>query len=222
MHLLARARAGDDAAFAAIERRFVRMLRFKARRMFAPGLDDDDLMQEARVGLMKAVRDYRDDGGAAFASFAALCVDRQLATAVKTARRGKHGPLNDSVGFTWEGEANDLEWEPAAVGADPADRYEVKELGLEMLRFLRHDLSGLEGKAVWLIEAEGLSYDAAAAELGVSVKTLDNAVQRARRKLEREFGPQSCDVCLRPVEVGDRRCSPCVEEIAFARELIAA
>src|SRR5207244_13167429 len=100
LQLVVRARNGDDVALHALIRRYTGFVRLKASSYFLAGGDNDDLLQEGLVGLYKAVRDFRTDKETSFRSFAELCVTRQIITAIKTATRFKHAPLNTYVSFS--------------------------------------------------------------------------------------------------------------------------
>ena len=100
VRLVIRARNGDDAALDALIRRYTGFVRLKASSYFLAGGDSEDLIQEGLIGLYKAVRDFRADKETSFRSFAELCVTRQIITAIKTATRFKHAPLNTYVSFS--------------------------------------------------------------------------------------------------------------------------
>src|SRR6478735_1127019 len=99
-YLVAQAKRGDDVAYDRIVRRYRGFVRLKASSYFLLGGESDDLIQEGLVGLYKAIRDYRSDRESSFRSFAELCITRQIITAVKTATRNKHTPLNQYVSFS--------------------------------------------------------------------------------------------------------------------------
>ena len=148
-----------------------------ATEFFLPGADDDDVRQEAMIGAWKGLRDYRESAGLSLRNFVALCIRRQLATAVKTARRQKHDALTFAVRRLENAEGEvaevvDLIEDPRA---DVVDLLAYRE-ALEHMAAVR--LSPIERHALLGI-ADGYSY----AELGADFKRLDNAVQRARRKL---------------------------------------
>src|ERR671933_560720 len=111
LQLVMRARNGDDGALDALMRRYTGFVRLKASSYFLAGGDPEDLIQEGLIGLYKAVRDFRHDKETSFRSFAELCVTRQIITAIKTATRFKHSPLNTYVSFSNT---------PAGEGPDPA------------------------------------------------------------------------------------------------------
>jgi len=173
------AQDGDELAFQRLLRRYQPLLDAHARRYFLPGGDDDDVAQEARIGFAKAVRGYRPDAGASFSTFAAVCVARQLASALKAARRHKHLALSEaSRGDDDAARA----WERLPASADgPAERALARERRDE-LRAAGPSLSALE-RAVLARALTGWSAGEAAHQLGVTPKSADNALQRARAKI---------------------------------------
>src|SRR5215217_812711 len=100
LQLVLKARNGDDAALDTLVRRYTGFVRLKASSYFLAGGESDDLIQEGLIGLYKAVRDFRSDKDTSFRSFAELCITRQIITAIKTATRFKHAPLNTYVSFS--------------------------------------------------------------------------------------------------------------------------
>lgn len=224
-----RARAGDQAAFRRLEVELAGLLHWAARQVFAPGLTRDDLYQEGLIGLWKAVRDYRPNANRhGFRSFAKLCIERQIITGAKTATRGKHGPLNHAVQLDQSDDDDDdharqrdRRPELADPGPSAEERIEMRELLSELGAVITWDLSELEREAVLRIAVNGDSYESAGAELGVSVKVIDNALTRVRRKLaEWRDGDVRCVVCGRRSVVA--RCGLCVEELRFRPEDLAA
>ena len=187
--LILRARGGDEGAWAELAKRYDNFIRFIASTYFLPGGEIDDLVQEGFHGLFKAVRDYRPDRGSGFANFADGCIRRQVITAVKTATRKKHGPLNEYVSFASQscptaGDESELRLEealPSPPDHDPAERL-CEHGDLTLLGEGLKTMTKLE-RSVCLRLADGLSYEDVAGELGVSIKTVDNATQRAKRKL---------------------------------------
>jgi RNA polymerase sporulation-specific sigma factor len=185
--LLLRARAGDDDAVTELLDRYRALARTKARSYFLVGSDRDDVVQEALIGLYKAIRDFEPDRGASFRTFAELCVTRQVVSAVKTANRLKHAPLSTSVSLDKpmrdEPGTCLADLVPALSGSDPAlavvsaDELRALQLHLEEV------LSDLEVQ-VLRHHVEGKSYDQIAAMLQRHVKSVDNALQRIKRKLQ--------------------------------------
>jgi len=187
-YLVALAKQGQTDAHDRIIRRYYGFVRLKASSYFLLGGDGDDLMQEGLVGLYKAVRDYRSDREASFRSFAELCITRQIITAVKTATRNKHTPLNQSVSFsqtpTADGDSepslDELIAGPSAH--DPVNQVISTEELSSLVACLSTVLSELESSVLSLY-LDGRSYDEMAGRIGCDSKTVDNALQRVKRKV---------------------------------------
>jgi RNA polymerase sporulation-specific sigma factor len=184
--LVERARAGDDRALERLLHRHRNFARSKARTYFLAGADRDDLVQEGMIGLFKAVRDFRGDRTASFKSFAELCIERQIITAVKTATRRKHLPLNSYVslsgGAAEDDDGKDLAETIAIPGGDPADLIVSAEELASIRGSVRELLSQFEID-VLVLYMDGKSYQEIAGRLGRHVKSVDNALQRTKRKL---------------------------------------
>lgn len=186
--LVARAREGDSAAMNRIIERYRGFVRLKANSYFLAGGEIDDLIQEGLIGLFKAVRDYRVDREASFRSFAELCVTRQIITAIKTAARNKHAPLNTYVSFSHsragsgEQEATLAEILPGDPVSDPMTQAISAEELRALLDCLGSALSELES-AVLTMYLEGRSYEEIAQIQDCTPKTVDNALQRVKRKV---------------------------------------
>lgn len=187
-YLIALAKTGDPLAYDRIVRRYYGFVRLKASSYFLAGGDSDDLIQEGLVGLYKAVRDYRSDRESSFRNFAELCITRQIITAVKTATRNKHTPLNQYVSFSQspagatEGEPTLDEIIPGPTVHDPANQVvSSEELGA-LVACLSSVLSELESRVLSLY-LDGDSYEAIGERLGCDAKTVDNALQRVKRKV---------------------------------------
>jgi RNA polymerase sporulation-specific sigma factor len=189
LQLVVRARNGDGAALEALIRRYTGFVRLKASSYFLAGGDAEDLIQEGLIGLYKAVRDFRPDKETSFRSFAELCVTRQIITAIKTATRYKHAPLNSYVSFSHTPAGQDADSECTLGDALPGptvDEPSVCVISTEELQSLvftlGNGLSQLESDALRLY-LEGSSYEQMAEELGCDTKTIDNALQRVKRKV---------------------------------------
>jgi RNA polymerase sporulation-specific sigma factor len=197
LQLVMRARNGDGTALDALIRRYAGFVRLKASSYFLAGGDAEDLVQEGLIGLYKAVRDFRSDKETSFRSFAELCVTRQIITAIKTATRFKHAPLNTYVSFsqTPAGQENDSDCTLGDALPGPAvDEPPVVVISTQELQSLVFTLgtglSKLEADALKLY-LEGSSYEQMAEELGCDTKTIDNALQRVKRKvLQHQRGRQ--------------------------------
>jgi RNA polymerase sporulation-specific sigma factor len=188
LRLVLLARNGDDVAMDTLLRRYTGFVRLKASSYFLAGGDSDDLLQEGLVGLYKAVRDYRTDKETSFRSFAELCITRQIITAIKTATRFKHAPLNTYVSFSHtpagqeDGDCTLGDALPGPGVDDPAVCVVSTEELQSLVFSLGTGLSSLESDALRLY-LEGLSYEQMAEELGCDTKTIDNALQRVKRKI---------------------------------------
>ena len=189
LQLAMRARNGDGQALDALIRRYTGFVRLKASSYFLAGGDSDDLIQEGLIGLYKAVRDYRSDKETSFRSFAELCVTRQIITAIKTATRFKHAPLNTYVSFSHTPAGQEADSDCTLGDALPGPRVDdpaicvISTEELQSLVFcLGTGLSPLEADALRLY-LEGSSYEEMAEELGCDTKAIDNALQRVKRKI---------------------------------------
>ena len=187
-YLVALAKQGSSPAYDRIVRRYYGFVRLKASSYFIAGGDADDLIQEGLVGLYKAVRDFRTDRESSFRNFAELCITRQIITAVKTATRNKHTPLNQYVSFS-STPASAADGEPTLdeVIAGPSTHDPVNQvISSEELRSLvsclSTVLSELESRVLSLY-LDGHSYDVIGVRLHCDCKTVDNALQRVKRKV---------------------------------------
>jgi RNA polymerase sporulation-specific sigma factor len=187
-YLVARAKRGDSVAYDRIVRRYRSFVRLKASSYFLLGGESDDLIQEGLVGLYKAVRDFRTDRESSFRNFAELCITRQMITAVKTASRNKHAPLNQSISFatspaaSGEGESSLEEILPGPDVDDPASMVISTEELASLVECLTSVLSELEGE-VLRCYLDGRPYEEIAERLACDTKTVDNALQRVKRKV---------------------------------------
>jgi RNA polymerase sporulation-specific sigma factor len=189
LQLIMRARNGDSSALDFLIRRYTGFVRLKASSYFLAGGDSEDLIQEGLIGLYKAVRDFRADKETSFRSFAELCVTRQIITAIKTATRYKHSPLNTYVSFSHTPAGQESDGECTLGDALPGPSVDdpsvcvISTEELQSLVFcLGTGLSRLESDALRCY-LEGLSYEEMADELGCDTKTIDNALQRVKRKI---------------------------------------
>ena len=188
VRLVIRARNGDDVALDSLIRRYTGFVRLKASSYFIAGGESDDLIQEGLLGLYKAVRDFRSDKDTSFRSFAELCITRQIITAIKAATRFKHVQLNQYVSFSQTPAGQDdsdctLGDALPGPGIDDPAICVISTEELQSLVFcLGTGLSSLESDALRCY-MEGLSYEEMAVELGCDTKTIDNALQRVKRKV---------------------------------------
>jgi len=187
--VVAAAQNGSSAAFEHIAGKFRPTIARRAGSYFLAGADKDDLIQEGMIGLFKAVRDYRAGRDAAFATFADLCITRQIISAVKSASRLKHTPLNTYISLDKPVSDDDYEHTLLDViaggdGANPEeiviDREHRELLGIKMEEIL----SVFECKVLSLY-LKGMSYGEIASQLGKEPKSIDNALQRVKKKFEK-------------------------------------
>lgn len=182
-------REGDGEALEYLLNKYKNFVRAKARSYFLIGADHEDIVQEGMIGLYKAIRDYRIDRSASFHAFAELCVTRQIITAIKTATRQKHIPLNSYVSLN----RPIYEEDPDRTLLDVIT--EEVPSNPESMLIDREDLSLIEGrigemlsdleKEVLIRYIEGKSYQEISEEMNRHVKSIDNALQRVKHKLEK-------------------------------------
>lgn len=182
------AQHGNVEALEFLINKYKNFVRAKARTYFLIGADREDIIQEGMIGLYKAIRDYRYDRQASFRAFAEICVTRQIITAIKTATRQKHIPLNSYVSlnkpvFDEESERTLGEVVSAKKESNPEDLFINQENLIDIESTMHRILSPLEQEVVNLY-LEGKSYVEIAGQLNRHVKSVDNALQRVKRKLE--------------------------------------
>lgn len=182
-------RAGDDRALEYLINKYKGFVRAKARTYFLIGADREDIIQEGMIGLYKAIRDFRKDKLSSFRAFAELCITRQIITAIKTATRQKHIPLNSYVSLNkpiFDEESN-------RTLMDIISEESINDP--EEMVINREEFSGIEAKMGEILSSlecevltsylQGKSYQEIAVELDRHVKSIDNALQRVKRKLEK-------------------------------------
>ena len=183
------ARDGDNVALEFLISKYKNFVRAKARSYFLIGADREDIIQEGMIGLYKAIRDFRYDKLSSFRAFAELCITRQIITAIKTATRQKHIPLNSYVSLNKPiyDEDSDRTLMDVISGSkitDPEELIISREEFDDIEEKMGEILSFLEWQ-VLMSYLEGKTYQEIAAELERHVKSIDNALQRVKRKLER-------------------------------------
>jgi len=164
-------------------------VRAKARSYFLIGAEREDIIQEGMIGLYKAIRDFRGDKLSSFRAFAELCVTRQIITAIKTATRQKHIPLNSYVSlnkpiYEEDSDRTLLDIISGVKVANPEDMIISREEFADIENKMNNILSDLEWK-VLMSYLDGKSYQEIAVELDRHIKSIDNALQRVKRKLEK-------------------------------------
>ncbi|WP_273367276.1 RNA polymerase sporulation sigma factor SigH [Alicyclobacillus herbarius] len=187
--LVAAVHQGDNEALEFLIHRYRNFVRAKARSYFLIGADREDIVQEGMIGLFKSVRDFREDKLTSFKAFAELCVTRQIITAIKTATRQKHIPLNSYVSldkpiYDEDSDRTLLDVLSTVRVADPEDMVIHQEEFDAIEVTMSELLSDLERK-VLMLYLDGRSYQEIAVDLDRHVKSIDNALQRVKRKLEK-------------------------------------
>lgn len=196
--LIKQAQGGDQQASTKLIKKYQGLIRCKARSYFVAGGDREDVIQEGMIGLYKAIRDYDPYRQASFRSFAELCVTRQMITAIKTATRRKHTPLNGYVSLCRpsysedQGERLLTDILAAKDVCDPADIVIAAWEGDTIRQGLCDTLSGFEADVLRLYVG-GASYQDIAVRLGRHAKSVDNALQRIKRKVETQLA--RCRAC---------------------------
>lgn len=179
----------NEFAIDYIVNKYKNFVRAKARTYFLVGADRDDIIQEGMIGLYKATRDFKNDKLTSFRAFAELCITRQIITAIKSATRQKHAPLNSYISlnkpvYTDESERTLIEMLSSACVTNPEELIISREELDDIERSIGYILSDLEWE---VLEGylDGKSYQEMAAGTNRSVKSIDNALQRVKRKLEK-------------------------------------
>ncbi|CCQ93770.1 RNA polymerase sigma-30 factor (sigma(H)) [[Clostridium] ultunense Esp] len=187
--IVERVRDGDNQALEWLIERYRNFVRTKARSYFLIGADREDIIQEGMIGLFKAIRDYKGDKLTSFKAFAEMCITRQMITAIKTATRQKHIPLNSYISldkpmYEEDSDRTLLDVIEATRLTDPEMLMIYREEFNDMEYKMSEILSELE-KKVLMLYLDGRSYQEIAVDLDRHVKSIDNALQRVKRKLER-------------------------------------
>jgi RNA polymerase sporulation-specific sigma factor len=198
LELVQRVRNGDDRCLEVLLARYRNFARSKARSYFLAGSDKEDVVQEGMIGLFKAIRDFDLEQETPFRAFAELCISRQILTAIKTANRQKHQPLNSSVSLDAPAYGDDQsdrslgERLVAPTSTDPVELV-ISAQEIEAIRdSMTESLTDLEGDVLRLY-MDGKSYEEIAGALGNHVKSIDNALQRIKRKLQKHLASREQD-----------------------------
>ena len=205
--LLAHIRANEgDEALDYLINKYRNFVRSKARSYFLIGADREDIVQEGMIGFFKAIRDYREDKLSSFRAFAELCVTRQIITAIKTATRQKHIPLNSYVSlnkpiYDEDSDRTLLDVLSGARISDPEELVISREEFVDIEQKMEEILSDLEWR-VLMSYLDGKSYQEIAVDLHRQVKSIDNALQRVKRKLEKYMESRGDDLDIGTVYRG--------------------
>lgn len=192
VELVGMAQAEDTKALVTMLERYQDFVRLKSRSYFLVGADREDIVQEGMIGLYKAIRDYRSDRETSFKAFAEVCVTRQMITAIKTATRQKHLPLNTYVSLhnpiseSDEPDRSYMDFLASSRSTDPVEMVISFEEAESIMTNFREMLSPLETEVLRLY-VEGRSYQQIAEDLDRHVKSIDNALQRIKRKVEQHL-----------------------------------
>ncbi len=187
--LVERIHIGESEALDYLIQKYRNFVRAKARSYFIIGADREDIIQEGMIGLYKAIRDYREDKLTSFRAFAELCINRQMITAIKTATRQKHIPLNSYISldkpiYDEESDRTLMDVITGAKISNPEELILIREKYVHIEVKISELLSDLERKVLALY-LDGQSYQEISEELNRHVKSIDNALQRVKKKLER-------------------------------------
>ena len=187
--IVSNARDGSMEALEYLIKKYKNFVRAKARTYFLIGADKEDIIQEGMIGLFKAIRDYKSDKLSSFRAFAELCITRQIITAIKTATRQKHIPLNSYISlnkpiYDEESDRTLLDVISCTRISDPEDLMIAREELTNIEAKIGEILSELEW-TVLMSYLQGKSYQEMSADLDRHVKSIDNALQRVKRKLEK-------------------------------------
>ena len=196
----------DNQALDYLINKYRPFVRAKTRTYFLIGADSEDIVQEGMIGLYKAIRDFRNDKLSSFRAFAELCVTRQIITAIKTATRQKHIPLNSYISinkpiYDEESDRTLLDVLPGGQVSDPEELVISQEEYIDIEAKMEEILSDLEWK-VLMSYLDGKSYQEIAVDLNRHVKSIDNALQRVKRKLEKYMEASEAEVDLSTIYRG--------------------
>ena len=192
--LIRKIKSGDNDALDYILNKYQEVVNMKVSRYFIIGAEKEDIIQEGLIGLYKAIKDYKPDKQNSFKSFANLCIERQLITAIKSSNRQKHMPLNsylslNMTAFENEDGNNDTQIVDVlenTVIEDPLDTITKKEYFEEIQNSIHKNLSKFEEQVLQRF-IQGESYEVIAKKLDTPVKSIDNAIQRIRKKAIKNF-----------------------------------
>ena len=185
------AKNGDELATEYLINKYRNLIHVKARSFFLVGADREDILQEGMIGLYKSIRDYRADKMCSFSAFANLCITRQVITAVKTATRQKHIPLNSYISlnkpiYDEDSGRTMLDVLTGSKVVDPEEIFISAELSDDLREKIQKNLSPLEADVLQCY-LEGKSYQETADQLCRNTKSIDNALQRVKRKIEKSI-----------------------------------
>jgi RNA polymerase sporulation-specific sigma factor len=189
------AKNGDEIATEYLINKYKNFVRVKAKSYFLVGADREDIIQEGMIGLYKAIRDFKADKLSTFRAFAELCITRQIITAIKTATRQKHIPLNSYISlnkpiYDEDSDRTMLDILSGTKVTDPEEVFINHELSDDLREKIKKNLSELEEQVLHSY-LDGKSYQEMARDLKRHVKSIDNALQRVKRKIEKTLGEKN-------------------------------
>lgn len=189
------AKNGDEIATEYLINKYKNFVRVKAKSYFLVGADREDIIQEGMIGLYKAIRDFKADKLSTFRAFAELCITRQIITAIKTATRQKHIPLNSYISlnkpiYDEDSDRTMLDILSGTKVTDPEEVFINHELSDDLREKIKKNLSELEEQVLHSY-LDGKSYQEMARDLKRHVKSIDNALQRVKRKIEKTLGEKT-------------------------------
>jgi RNA polymerase sporulation-specific sigma factor len=189
------AKNGDEMATEYLINKYKNFVRVKAKSYFLVGADREDIIQEGMIGLYKSIRDFRADKLSSFRAFAELCITRQIITAIKDRNTTKHIPLNSYISlnkpiYDEDSDRTMLDILSGTKVTDPEEVFISHELSDDLREKIQENLSELESR-VLMSYLEGKSYQEMAKELNRHVKSIDNALQRVKRKIEKTLGEKT-------------------------------
>lgn len=190
--LIELSKLGNGYATEYILKKYRNFVRAKSRTYFLIGADKEDIIQEGMIGLYKAIRDYNPEAKSTFKSFAELCITRQIITAIKTATRQKHIPLNSYVSLSkpmFDSENNERIFLDTVIEQKKLDPEEIM-IDKERFYSIEEKISKILSKLEWTVLSnylEGKSYTEIAVRVGKSEKSIDNALQRIKKKIEKHI-----------------------------------
>ncbi|MGI6020595.1 MAG: sigma-70 family RNA polymerase sigma factor [Lachnospiraceae bacterium] len=187
--LIRRLRGGEDSIVDYLLEKYKPLVRSLSRTRFIAGGDNDDLIQEGMIGLFKAVQNFDENKNVLFATFARMCIERQQLTAVTRSNRAKHGFLNNSEPLPEDSEDSGITAGAGEGASSPEMIIIGRESAFEMLEDIHSTLSRME-KEVFDLYIQGLDYTDIAGKLGKSPKSVDNAIQRMKKKIRNMLGDQ--------------------------------
>ena len=182
-------RNGNEEATEYLLKKYTPLVRKSSRTLYLIGADTEDLSQEGMIGLFKAIQNYQEDTTASFYTFARLCIDRQIYSAIKASNRKKHSPLNSYISFYSQLNEDDaplIDNLEAGNNSNPEQIILERENASHFMDLLQSHLSKME-KAVLPLYLDGQSYADIAASLNKSMKSIDNAIQRIREKVRKLY-----------------------------------